>query len=183
MTASFEGFEAVTASTDDPLGMLAACHGRVRKQCATLRALLPHLKSHGADDQAASAAHRVMRYFDEAALHHHADEQEDLFPQLAASAMGEREIQTVRELCGRLTSEHLAMGELWQQLRGHLIQARSHQIPDLLALTPLVQQFTKAYETHTAFEDERLLPLASKLLSTDALQRLGNSMKKRRLLA
>ena len=62
--------------------MLAACHGRVESQCDTLRRLLPHVAAHGADVQAREAAVAVMRYFDTAARHHHADEEVDLFPAL-----------------------------------------------------------------------------------------------------
>jgi len=35
-THSFPGFHSPGASTEAPLEMLAACHGRVHKQCETL---------------------------------------------------------------------------------------------------------------------------------------------------
>lgn len=183
MATSVVGFDAITASTDDPVGMLAACHTRVRKQCATLGALMPHLRIKGADDQAAAATHRVIRYFDEAAQHHHADEEEDLFPRLiqAASLPENLNIKPeVAELCDRLQTEHASMGKLWQELRAHLIRVRAHQLPKLDPMQPLVDQFTEAYEAHTAFEDTNLLPLARKLLKTSALESLGQQMKVRR---
>ena len=60
--------------------MLAACHLRIEQQCSTLRRLVPHLLAHGADSQARQAAASVLRYFQTAAIDHHADEEEDLFP-------------------------------------------------------------------------------------------------------
>lgn len=184
MATSFVGFDAITASTDDPVGMLSACHGRVRKQCATLKALMPHLHTKGADDEAAAAAHRVMRYFDEAAVHHHADEEEDLFPRLMkalqTSTIGTAEKNDVQVLLSRLRQEHASMGAAWQTVRTYLLKVRSHQLPDLAPMQPLIERFTQAYEAHTALEDEQLLPLARRLLEESAIESLGQQMKARR---
>ena len=76
------------ASTEAPLEMLAACHGRVHKQCETLGRLAAHLPTHGSDTAAQQAATAVMRYFDTAARDHHADEEEDLFPALLEAMAG-----------------------------------------------------------------------------------------------
>ena len=84
------GFEA-------PLEMLSACHARIEQQCATLQRLVPHVASHGADTQARSAAAGVMRYFDTAAVDHHADEEVDLFPALI-EAMAGSDAVCLREL-------------------------------------------------------------------------------------
>jgi len=43
--------------------MLARCHGRLERQCATLRRLV----AQGANDEARIAAANVMRYFDTSA--------------------------------------------------------------------------------------------------------------------
>lgn len=184
MATSFVGFDAITASTDDPVDMLSACHGRVRKQCATLKALMPHLHTKGADDEAAAAAHRVMRYFDEAAVHHHADEEEDLFPRLMkalqTSTLGPAEKNGIQVLLSRLRQEHANMGAAWQTVRTCLLKVRSHQLPDLVAMQPLIERFTQAYEAHTALEDEQLLPLAARVLEASALKSLGQQMKLRR---
>ena len=77
-----------SASFEVPLEMLAACHQRIVQQCDTLNRLLPHLAAHGADLQAQQAAQAVLRYFDQAAVDHHADEEQDLFPALLESMAG-----------------------------------------------------------------------------------------------
>ena len=64
MNLPFPGHAAPAAGFEVPLEMLAACHGRVEAQCATLRRLVAHLAAHGADEQARDAARAVMRYFD-----------------------------------------------------------------------------------------------------------------------
>jgi hypothetical protein len=45
------GHSAPAVGFEVPLEMLAACHGRVQTQCATLRRLAAHLTTHGADRQ------------------------------------------------------------------------------------------------------------------------------------
>jgi len=145
---------------------------------------MPHLKTQGADDEAAAAAHRVMRYFDEAAIHHHADEEEDLFPRLIKAVqtakVGAAQKNEIQALLERLRQEHASMGAKWQTLRAYLLKVRSHQLPDLSAMQPLIEQFTQAYEAHTALEDEQLLPLAARMLEASALESLGQQMKARR---
>ena len=64
MTHAIPGHSAPAVGFEVPLEMLAACHGRVQHQCATLQRLLPHLQRHGADRDAQDAARAIMRYFD-----------------------------------------------------------------------------------------------------------------------
>ena len=73
-------FPAPTAGFEVPLEMLSACHRRIQDQCSILCGLVPYLVAHGADAQARAAAAGAVRYFATAATHHHADEDEDLFP-------------------------------------------------------------------------------------------------------
>ena len=68
MTKSIPEFSAPIAGTEAPPEMLAACHRRTEAQCQGLRRLVPHLFAHGADDAARTAAIRLMRYFDTAAV-------------------------------------------------------------------------------------------------------------------
>ena len=96
--------------------MLSACHGRIERQCATLRRLVPHLASHGADGEARTAAANVMRYFDTAAKHHHADEEEDLFPALIESMAGSDPV-CLRELTAGLAAEHRELEARWRRVR------------------------------------------------------------------
>ncbi|WP_204313425.1 hemerythrin domain-containing protein, partial [Klebsiella michiganensis] len=75
--------------------------------CATLAKLSAHLPSHGADEQARQAARNIMRYFDVAGPHHHADEEEDLFPLLMVE--GQRLRSPVVEVIASLLDEHRSL--------------------------------------------------------------------------
>ena len=48
---------------DQPIAVLKHCHGRIRKQLATLERLLSHLPEHGADEAARQAAGAVLQVF------------------------------------------------------------------------------------------------------------------------
>mgnify|MGYP003541657498 CR=1 FL=1 len=169
-TAPAFGFKA-------PLEMLSACHHRVERQCATLRRLVAHLASRDPDQDARIAAAAVMRYFDTAAKDHHADEETDLFPALVESAAGSDAV-CIRELVDSLTLDHRALQSHWQRLR-QLLQSVEAGASVPLASAD-VEPFIHLYERHIAREEVELLPMASRLLGDDALDRIGKAMRERR---
>lgn len=164
------GFEA-------PLEMLAACHQRIQRQCDTLQRLLPHLQAHGADTQAREAASAVMRYFDRAAIDHHADEEQDLFPALL-EAMAGSDAVCLRELVDALTRQHRELDAHWQALRAALVRVAAG---DAAALTAeRVDTFVAAYTEHLRREESELLPMAERLIDDRTLQQIGRAMRLRR---
>lgn len=166
-----------TATTEVPLEMLSACHGRVESQCETLRRLCAHLPRLGADRAAVEAAEAVLRYFRQAAPHHHADEEADLFPALLDAA-GDADHAAVRQLTRALVKDHRSLEALWRRLEAQLERVRGGDGAALPA--DAVEAFVKAYATHIEREERELLPLASRLLSEPALARVGAAMRERR---
>lgn len=157
--------------------MLSACHGRVEAQCATLRRLVPHLAEHGANEEARSAAANVMRYFDTSAVHHHADEEEDLFPALIESMAGSDAV-CLREMIEGLTADHRALEAAWQRLRDVLECILAGESAPLESDD--VEAFVGLYERHIAREEDELLPMAARLLDEGELARIGRAMRERR---
>jgi hemerythrin-like domain-containing protein len=166
------GFEA-------PLEMLSACHHRVEQQCATLRRLVAHLgTTNGADADARVAVAAVLRYFDTAAKDHHADEEADLFPALVESMAGSDAV-CIRQLIDALTLDHRALESHWQRLRLSLQGiAAGASWPPLASVD--VEPFIALYERHIAREERELLPMAQRLLTDEALERVGRAMRERR---
>ena len=174
---SLPGFHSPGASTEVPLEMLAACHGRVLHQCDTLGRLAAHLPDHGCDGAARQAATAVMRYFDTAARDHHADEEDDLFPALL-EAMAGSDAVCIRALTEGLRAEHRALEARWHRLRERLTQIAAGHSAELPAAE--VQDFVAAYTTPIDKEDSELLPLARRLLSDADISRVGTAMRVRR---
>lgn len=171
------GHSAPAVGFEVPLEMLAACHGRVEAQCATLRRLVAHLGSHGADRQAREAAAAVMRYFDTSAVHHHADEEVDLFPALI-EAMAGSDAVCLREMTASLTAEHRELEQRWRALRRQLEQVACARAATLPA--DEVHGFIDLYQRHIAREEAELLPMAGRLLGDAELDRIGLAMRARR---
>ncbi len=177
MTIDLSSLTGPAADLEAPLEMLSACHGRVERQCATLRRLVPHLAAQGADEQARTAAANVMRYFDTSAKHHHADEEEDLFPALIES-MAASDAVCLRGLIDSLKADHRALEAAWRRLRLVLERIAAGEPAPLAADD--VEALVGLYERHIAREESELLPMAARLLSENELARIGRAMRERR---
>lgn len=166
-------FPTVAPDFSDPLGLLRACHGRILAHCAALERLVPHLSHHGVDAEAREAIARVHRYFATAAPHHHADEEQDLFPRLTAAA------PELVPLMQALEEEHEALEHHWQVL-APLLAEPEKALADRDAFAHAVSGFVAAYRAHALKENEQLLPRAAEVLSPADLRALGRRMAERR---
>ena len=171
------GYSTPAAGFEAPLEMLSACHFRIERQCATLRRLVPYLATHGAAIEARTAAANVMRYFDTSAKHHHADEEEDLFPALIESMAGSDPV-CLRELTAMLANEHRELEARWQDVRAVLERVVAGD--SVLLSSQAVEALVSLYERHIEREENELLPMAARLLSDDELDRVGRAMRERR---
>ncbi len=169
---SIRSRDASAPSFGDPLGMLAACHDRLERQLATLERLLRHLPEHGADADARSAAHALLRYFDYAEPNHQADEEASVFPRLLARA------PSARDLIMHLEHEHDQLGVNWRKLRPLLAGIASGQ----RAILPpaLVHGVQATYAGHLAIENDQLLPMCAERLTPEELAAIGAEMAARR---
>jgi hemerythrin-like domain-containing protein len=177
MRIALPGQAETAAGFEAPLVMLAECHRRVERQCATLARLVAHLEGNGSDAAAREAAAAVMRYFDTAAPNHHADEEEDLFPALIESMAGSDAV-CLREIIAALRADHRELDRRWAALRRVLEAVVAGQSASLSAED--VQGFADLYTRHIAREEDELLPMAGRLLGDAELDRLGEAMRRRR---
>ena len=169
-------FDGPGAGFDDPLGMLHACHGRIRDRLDTLDRLIGHLSAHGADQPARQAASSILRYFDTSGRHHHADEEEDLFPRLLEADHDERD--ALRAVIVRLTGEHLSMERAWSALSPHLEAISDGRGASLPA--DLVRAFRAPYDAHIDVEEKIVFRIARDVLTPAALSGMGEAMALRR---
>lgn len=181
MATPFPGFSTPSASTEAPLEMLAACHIRIQHQCTILQRLTDHLPMHGCDAQAQSASAAIMRYFDTAAIDHHADEEEDLFPALLESVAGSDPV-CIRQLIDRLCHEHRQLETAWRQLRKTLQRIASGEA-DVTLTRQDADAFIVLYTSHIQLEENELLPMAGRLLGNHDIERIGKAMRNRRGIA
>ncbi|MES2153123.1 MAG: pyridoxamine 5'-phosphate oxidase [Pseudomonadota bacterium] len=162
---------------DQPIAVLKHCHERIRKQLATLDKLVAHLPAHGNDAQARSAAAAALKYFEHAAHLHHADEEQDLLPMLAGTAVG-ADAALLAELAPTILADHEQMDVLWtalaQQLRPIAAGGAATLAPDAVA------QFAERYLDHMEREESFIAPMAKRLFSPAQMVQMGNAMQARR---
>jgi hemerythrin-like domain-containing protein len=165
------------AGFDDPLEMLLGCHRRIEKQLETLRRLREHLHAKGIDAEATTAAEAVLRYFRKAAVDHHEDEEQDVFPLLEQRIADEAEKARFRELRARLEGEHRKLEEAWGRVRKPLEGIAEGLMRSLAEAD--VAALADAYQAHIRIEEEALRELFRFLDARD-IEALGRSMAARR---
>ncbi len=164
---------------DQPLEVLTACHGRMMAQLETLDRLVRWLPDHGADEDASRAAVNIVRYFDTAAVNHHQDEEDSLFPLLLerVSATGRSRLRTLIQWIER---DHAEMMAAWASLRPQLLAIAAGESAELSA--DEVANFASRYLSHIDREDNELFPYAAQLLTPADLSALSEQMVARRRL-
>lgn len=159
-------------SFDEPIEMLEACHDKVRHFCHQLSFLPQQLRATGVNAQIRSSIEQIMRYFDIAAPLHHADEEENLFPEIL------KHCPEFAPLIERLVGQHLELQHDWLKIREQLIAVHSGKY---LALSERrVMNFARRYRLHASDEEEFIFAQARQKIPADILQNLGKIMRERR---
>jgi hemerythrin-like domain-containing protein len=157
---------------NDPLGVLRACHGRMLAQCDTLEKLPAHIAANGVDAEARSAISNAVKYFSKSAVHHHQDEEEDLFPLLQHQSL------KLADMIFRLQQEHEQLAVLWNSLA--TIFRKPGDLEENTDFPAQLQQFCELYRAHIKFENEDVLAMAQHIISQRQLEELGDAMARRR---
>ncbi|UXY15942.1 hemerythrin domain-containing protein [Chitiniphilus purpureus] len=162
---------AVAPDFDDPIALLVACHDKVRHFARLTVKLRDHLDGRAPDGDAVAAAQRILRYFDQAAPLHHADEEADLFPALRQLGDAQLDAQMAA-----LHAEHEQLSALWHAVRPWL-----HAIATGVACAAPgeVADFASRYARHAQTEEQVVFPAAARL-APSALASLGRNMAARR---
>lgn len=162
----------------DPIGLLGDCHRRIERFLGVILAVAAEAGRAELDAEQRRALDTALRYFQQAAPRHVADEEESLFPRLRQSGSGAA-IDTLR----RLERDHQAIepwhAELDRLGREWLADGRL----DVVAarrFEDLARRLQKVYLPHIALEDGELFPQARQALDVEQLKAIGAEMAARR---
>ncbi|UCE30577.1 MAG: hemerythrin domain-containing protein [Burkholderiales bacterium] len=149
-------------ATDEPIEDFSRSHAGI---LAHLEALdrLPGLIEPAA--QARQIAETALRFFDEAVLEHHADEERELFPAVLRSAKPGAEAQRVRQITERLIDEHRRIEKAYRELEPELRRIAKGRDTTLDA--GLLHALVMRYGEHARYEEQELLPLSQEILGRD----------------
>lgn len=161
------------ASWAEPIDMLYACHGKVKSFCKQLQILPDYLEKNGVNQAVKNDVQQILNYFNISAPLHHADEEDDFFPELIkVQPQAKAEIDELERQHEHL---HKNWDELSEQLRALLAGTRENVDRDLIA------RFVAGYDEHIAIE-EPLFELGREHLEQDKLSAMGKVMADRRKL-
>lgn len=162
----------------EPLALLSDCHRRIEHFLETMIVVTEQRAGGALPAQHREALDGALRYFREAAPKHTADEDESLFPRLraAAPAAAQAEVAALQADHDRATAAHAVVddiGAAW--LRDDRLPAER-----VARLRAVLEELRAIYHRHIAVEDERVFPLAARVLDGAQLREIGREMARRR---
>lgn len=164
-------FDTRSVTFAEPIEMLLACHGKVRRFCGQVKLLPDYIAEHGRNDVVLQTVKQIRQYFNVAAPLHHEDEEQDFFPLLLQYAP---EAQTGVD---ELQRQHATLHANWAALDAEFEQLQQDATyrPDAETLA----RFTAAYDVHLAVE-EPLFELGKQKVPQEKLAEIGKIMAARR---
>lgn len=163
-------FDTRSVTFDDPIEMLYACHGKVRRFCQQVEMLPGYIAEHGRNDVVLQAVAQISRYFDVAAPLHHQDEEEDFFPLLL------RHFPHTEADIGELLCQHESLHGNWAAVKQEFSKLQAD--PAYRPQSVVLQRFSAGYADHLVLE-ERLFETGRNLPAGE-LAAIGQKMAARR---
>ena len=165
-----------TSAPDTPIANFSNCHVGIVAHLESLGAL-PALLAPA--ERARSIAADTLALFDAVIIKHHAEEEQELFQAVLASATSGAEYTQVAIMVERLTTEHRQIEAWWSLVKPQLRQIAKGQ--DTALDVVAVQQLVGDYRAHAAFEEADFLPLCQTILGRNAnhMAALGMSLHMR----
>ena len=159
---------------DDLVGLLLACHGRIRRFSELARTL--GTRSDLPDVEVISACELVIRYFTVALPLHVADEEQSVLPRLLRCAPS---VGPVLEQMEAQHAEHDAqIAALLRALRG---LAGEPQDPARRAeVASAADVLSKAYAEHLVMEEAILFPTLRRMVPLEEQERMRDELRARR---
>jgi hypothetical protein len=168
------------AVDDAPVQEFSNCHVGIVAQLDKL-ALLPQLAE--AAHQARQVAQATRTFFRDVVLVHHAEEEQELFPAVLASAQPGAEHDEIVAMIGRLAREHRQVEAQFHALDGALHDVARGRDATVDGRT--VAALVAAYRAHAEFEEAHFLPRARDILgrNDNHMAALGMSLHARHAMA
>ena len=167
------------AGFDHPLGMLADCHRRIENFLRVLCHVAETRPDGSLSAKERSAVESALAYFRTGGLRHTQDEEESLFPRMAAAGGAE----SLAEL-GKLEHEHSEANELHgivDELFSEWMAAGQIAEAQREALRAATDRLQDLYREHIRVEEEIVFPQAARQLDAAALAAIGAEFRARRL--
>jgi hemerythrin-like domain-containing protein len=167
-----------TSASDEAIASFSRSHAHIVEAMDRLRVLPMQLAQRGLDEGVRNNAAYVHRFFHDAVLEHHDEEERELFPSLRHSASAGDEAGLVESLIHRLEREHRELEQLWDRIEPGLRRLGRGKLAPIDEAA--IEALATRYVAHARFEEAAVLPLAAKMLSAGdrAALALGLAMRR-----
>lgn len=179
MSTAAEHRSLTDSFADEAIASFSRSHVHIVENMNRLQVLPQQLAARGLDAGVRATAAEVYRFFNDAVLEHHDEEERELFPSLKHSAAPGDEAGLVQSLVTRLEREHRELEALWDKLEPALRRLGRGKAAELDASG--VEQLVSAYIAHARFEEAAVLPLADRILKSGDRAALALGLAMRRL--
>lgn len=169
---------------DQPLGLLSDCHRRIESFLAVLLRVADQAEGGSLSPPQRQALETALTYFRSAAPRHTEDEEHSLFPRLRQS--DDPRVRAALARIQALEADHRSADAAHQEIEALGQQwLDRNQLPSdaTQRLRQLLISLQDLYRRHIDIEDRDIFPLASRILSQDALAAVGQEMARRRNLS
>lgn len=173
---------AQSHSFSDPTGLLSDCHRRIEMFLGALERVAAVIDQPPNEDTR-PALESALRYFQEAAPKHTADEEESLFPRLRQMHLPD--IENAIERLELLEHDHILAGSLHAQveeLGQRYLATGSLESIGVEAFRKAIASLVSIYKPHINIEDNLIFPLAARRLSAPDKAAIADEMAARRNL-
>ena len=164
-------------ATNNSLNEFSGCHQAIIDNFRQLQDLLRIIDDKPDSRETRKMAKKLIGFFKDIVLTHHAEEEQELFTAVMDSAASEEEASRPREYIKRLVAEHRELERMWLLIEPDiklLAKGKASHLDRVIAAS-LAQQYLE----HADFEERVFLPLAAEMLSKNELSALGMSMHMR----
>ncbi|HWA95892.1 MAG TPA: hemerythrin domain-containing protein [Terracidiphilus sp.] len=160
---------------DDPIGMLKDCHRRIEHFLGVLCLVAEKARGRAASAEERSAVEAALHYFHEGGRRHTADEEESLFPRLAAHG-ATADLERLEHDHGEAEALHTEVEQIYSAWFGKGALSAGDE-SRLLAATGRLRAL---YDAHIAVEDNIVFPRAAEVLGASEIQTIGEEFRVRR---
>jgi len=163
----------------NPTALMSDCHRRIEMFLSGLRKV-----GDGGDELSPESTHALdaaLRYFREAAPKHTKDEEESLFPRMRKRESAE--MASVMAQMDRLERDHQvaqALHDEVEQIGKRWLRQATINCAERQRFRNAVGKLEEIYREHIELEDQKVFPLAARVLSADEQREVGLEMARRR---
>jgi hemerythrin-like domain-containing protein len=164
----------------DPTGLLTDCHRRIEMFMRTLQQVGEVLHQPPTED-VRSSLEAALRYFEQAAPKHTADEEASLFPRMRQ--IDNPQVRSAFQQLDRLEADHRTAESLHSEvdiLGRRYLATGTLGGADIQQFREDVAQLLSIYERHIKVEDDVVFPLAATLLPDEQKSAIAAEMASRR---